>query len=112
MLSRNLVIPSTLWTQLCEESSNEKSFSDGDIYRAYRQYEMLGNNNQAQRWFNRFGSPEKKKNVKRLQHKLVLRRGFDRLLPYGALWKSFTADNFRTALDIGHHEVGPMLFRT
>ncbi|EED13961.1 hypothetical protein TSTA_101970 [Talaromyces stipitatus ATCC 10500] len=74
-------LSSTLWTQLCEESSNEKPFSDA--------IEPKG------------GSID--------SHKPQLCHGFDQLLPYGALWKGFTADNFRTVLDMGHHEVGYML---
>ncbi|KAH8691896.1 hypothetical protein BGW36DRAFT_362925 [Talaromyces proteolyticus] len=93
-------IPNPLWTCMREDSSNEIRFSEGDIYRALRQYQLLGNSKEAQKWLWRLGSDEKRKNVRRIQKKPALCRGLDQLLPYIGLWNDLLTTHFKSVLEL------------
>jgi hypothetical protein len=83
-----------------ESTSNEVPFREGDVYRALRQYQLLGNSREAQKWLWRLGSDEKRKNVRRIQKKPALCRGLDQLLPYIGLWSELLTTHFKTVLEL------------
>lgn len=96
--------------QMREESSNALKLKDGEIYRTLRQYQNLGNLTQEQKWWARFDSDGRKKDIKRLQHNKLLLQGFDQLIPYIGLWEPFKTSQIERILGLKCHEVrSPLL---
>ncbi|KAF4202416.1 hypothetical protein CNMCM8927_000228 [Aspergillus lentulus] len=60
-------IPPDALVQLREESAKSKDLKDGDVFRTYRLYKLLGNYAQERKWWARFGSDECRKTIRRLQ---------------------------------------------
>ena len=92
--------------QLREESTNAQSFKDGEIYRILRQYQLLHNHAQVQKWWARFKSEDRRKDIRRLQRDELLCQGFDRLLPYIGLWDPLKTSQIERILGLRCPEVG------
>ncbi|KAB8069697.1 hypothetical protein BDV29DRAFT_198506 [Aspergillus leporis] len=90
--------------QLREESTNAQSFKDGEIYRILRQYQLLHNTAQVQKWWARFKSEERRKDIRRLQRNKLLCEGFDKLLPYIGLWDPLRTSQVERILWLRCHE--------
>ncbi|QSS66486.1 hypothetical protein I7I51_07343 [Histoplasma capsulatum] len=85
--------------QLREKYQNEQNFSDGDIYRNLRHYQLKGDAPEVARWWARWEGSTKTRDVKKMQRIKQLCDGFDHLLPYVGLWAPVTVKLFRRALE-------------
>lgn len=59
-------LPTDASAQLREESSNAQNFKDGEIYRTIRQYQLLHNFAKEQKWWARFKSEDRRRDIPRL----------------------------------------------
>lgn len=105
MLTELKALPPEALTQLREESSNARNFKDGEIYRIYRQYELLNDTAQARKWWAKFESDDRRKDFRRLLSNSLLREGFDRLLPYIGIWDPLKSTQVERILGMRCHEV-------
>ncbi|KAF4175368.1 hypothetical protein CNMCM8694_008051 [Aspergillus lentulus] len=97
-------IPPDALVQLREESAKSKDLKDGDVFRTYQLYKLLGNYAQERKWWARFGSDERRKTIRRLQQHQSLITGIDKLLPYTGLWEPVKASHLRKILNLRCHE--------
>lgn len=76
-----------LKTTLVEEYENQRTHTDGEIYRKIRQYEEEQNEPFRQRWLARLSQTNRER-LEQLDSpkKLRLRKGFDALLTIPGLW--------------------------
>ncbi|KAJ5946390.1 hypothetical protein N7454_003229, partial [Penicillium verhagenii] len=74
--------------QLREESSKSLEFTDGEIYRTLRMYQLAQNDAQERKWWARLASNGRREDITRLQRNKTLCSSFDKLLPFVGLWKS------------------------
>lgn len=105
MLTELKALPPEALTQLREESSSARNFKDGEIYRIYRQYELLNDTAQARKWWAKFESDDRRKDFRRLLSNSLLREGFDRLLPYIGIWNPLKSTQVERILGMRCHEV-------
>ncbi|RDH38292.1 hypothetical protein BDQ94DRAFT_156322 [Aspergillus welwitschiae] len=97
-------IPAEVLTQMREESTNSRSFKDGDIYRILRQYQLMDNQSQARKWWARFGSNGRRKDINRLLKNRAVCAGFDLLLPFIGLWDPFKTSQLERILGLRYPE--------
>lgn len=82
----NAALPADAVLNIRTEYSNARGFSDGDVFRHLRHYQLTGDFAQAGRWKART-TPRKFRNVKQLVSKHdVMSKAFDDLLPFTGLW--------------------------
>ncbi|PWY96042.1 hypothetical protein BO94DRAFT_601220 [Aspergillus sclerotioniger CBS 115572] len=93
-------IPAEVLTQMREESTNSRNFKDGDIYRILRQYQLIDNPSQARKWWARFDSNGRRKDINRLLKNRIVCAGFDLLLPFIGLWDPFRTSQLERILGL------------
>jgi hypothetical protein len=79
-------LPADAVLDIRTEYSNARGFSDGDVFRHLRHYQLNGDFAQAGRWKART-TPRKFRNVNQLvSTRDVMSKAFDDLLPFTGLW--------------------------
>lgn len=94
-----------VFTQLQEESLKSLDFTDGEIYRNIRFYQVEHNIQQESKWWARLGSEGRRKDFRRLQRNKPLLHGFDKLLPYVGLWRPLKSSQIERMLALKCPEV-------
>lgn len=103
------MISSDALIQLREESTKSLEFTDGEIYRTLRSYQLSQNNAQESKWWARFGSKGRREDIKRLQLNKLLVVSLDRLLPFIGLWKALKSTQIERLLGLKFPEVEVIL---
>lgn len=98
-------LPTEVLTQLQEESLKSLDFTDGEIYRNIRFYQVEQNIQQESKWWARLGSEGRRKDFRRLQRNKPLLDGFDKLLPYIGLWRPLKSSQIERMLALKCPEV-------
>ena len=99
-------ISPSLHSALIDEYSNEKSPSDGEVYRKIRQYQHEANGRFEQRWSTRI-SENKARRMRQLSSHVEVRAAFDALLAIPALLEhGMMLGSIPRALAVDCHEVG------
>ena len=87
------------------EYSNERGFSDGDVFRHLRHYQLADNAIQAGKWRARL-SDSKHTDIQTLQSRYqAMSKAFDELLPFIGLWPSVQLGTFHRILTLNCEEV-------
>jgi hypothetical protein len=98
-------IPLDALTQLREESTKSLEFTDGEIYRTLRLYQLSQNRAQEKKWWARLSSDGRRKDIRRLQRNELLLNGLDKLLPFVGLWKPIKTSQIERMLGLKYPEV-------
>jgi hypothetical protein len=104
-LTKFAVMPSDILVQLREESTKSLEFTDGEIYRTLRLYQLSQNNAQESKWWGRLASRGRREDIKRLQLNKLLLVSLDRLLPFVGLWKPLKSTQIERLLSLKFPEV-------
>lgn len=104
-LTQFAAIPSEALTQLREESTKSLEFTDGEIYRTLRLYQISRNRAQEKKWWARLSSDGWRKDIRRLQRNELLLNSLDRLLPFIGLWKPIKTSQIERMLGLKYPEV-------
>ncbi|KAK0247123.1 hypothetical protein LTR29_017846 [Friedmanniomyces endolithicus] len=92
-------LPDILSANLVEQYKNELRFSDGDVFRSYRQAQMAENELNMRRWEARL-SETKLRNLRQIEnaHHGGIVRALDALLPLPGLWQDFHLGSWNRVL--------------
>lgn len=105
-------LPRESLTQLQEESSKSLQLTDGEIYRTLRQHQIHHNFAQEQKWWAKFESEGRRKDIRRLQRIKLLVQAFDKLLPYIGLWEPLKCSQIERLLGFKCHDVSVLYSTT
>lgn len=100
-------MPVSLRHRLVEDYTNELRFSDGDIFRFYRQAQEADEQRAVEKWQARL-SPSKRRNLLQLEkadHGRII-KVLDSLLPFVGLWQDFQLGAMNRVLPLHTWEVG------
>jgi hypothetical protein len=100
------VISSEALIQLREESKKSLEFTDGEIYRTLRLYQISQNTAQENKWWARLNSGGRRQDIRRLQLNKLLLSKMDELLPFVRLWKPLKTTQIERMLGLKYPEVG------
>lgn len=109
VLTQSAVISSEALVQLREESKKSLEFTDGEIYRTLRLYQLSQNNAQESKWWARLGSKGRREDIRRLQLNKLLLVSLDKLLPFIGLWKPLKSTQIERLLSLKFPEVEYLL---
>ena len=94
-----IALPPSTYVQLVQEYKNDLHFSDGDIFRYYRQAQKADNEQCMRRWEARL-SESKLRNllqIEKAHHGRVI-QALDTLLPLQGIWQDFHLGAFNRIL--------------
>jgi hypothetical protein len=104
-LTKFAAIPLDALTQLREESAKSLEYTDGEIYRMLRMYQIAGNSAQENKWRARLSSEGRREDIRRLQLNKLFLNGLDNLLPFVGMWKPLKASQIERMLALKSPEV-------
>lgn len=92
-------LPESDRLHLIEEYKNELQFSDGDIFRYYRQAQKSHNERSMRQWESRL-SESKLRNLLQIEkaHHGSIAEALDALLPLPGIWQDFHLGSFNRVL--------------